>query len=200
MGVAPTVAFGLVDPHPRPSAGEDLHLLPPGDDPHGRVLAVNLSSRMVEVARARSRGCPNVEYLVADANSWAFPEQRFGCVASITTLHHLAHAPTLRKMGGALRPGGTLLVLDLFRARSAADYIVGAAGFPAGKAIRLAKTGALSAGGSPELRRAWEEHGETDAYPTLAEVREACKEKLPGAKVRRHLLWRYSVVWLKPAR
>jgi len=166
----------------------------------GRVLAVDLSPRMVDVARSRSRGCPNVEYAVADANSWGFPEERFDCVASITTVHHLALAPTLRKMGGALRPGGTLLVLDLFRARSAADYIVGAAGFPAGKVIRLAKTGTLSAGGSPELRRTWEEHGETDAYPTLAEVREACKEELPGAKVRRHLLWRYSVVWRKPAR
>jgi len=165
-----------------------------------RVLAVDLSPRMVEVARDRSKGHPNVEYLVADANSWEFPEERFGCVASITTLHHLPLAPTLRKMAGALRPGGTMLVLDLYRARSAADYIVGAAGFPAGKVIRLAKTGTLSAGGSPELRRTWEEHGETDAYPTLAEVREACKEELPGAKVRRHLLWRYSVVWRKPAR
>jgi len=32
-------------------------------------------------------------------------------------------------------------------------------------------------------------------------VREACAEAgLRGARVRRHLLWRYSVVWNKPAR
>jgi hypothetical protein len=31
-------------------------------------------------------------------------------------------------------------------------------------------------------------------------VRDACEAELPGAKVRRHLLWRYSVVWRKPAR
>ena len=165
-----------------------------------RVLAIDLSSRMVEVAKSRSGGHPNVEYLLADANSWSFPEERFDCVASITALHHLPLGPTLRKMGGALRPGGTLLVLDLYRARSPADYLVGAAGFPASKAIRLAKTGALSGRQSPALRRAWEEHGATDIYPTLTEIREACAEVgLRGAKVRRRLLWRYSVVWRKPA-
>ncbi len=165
-----------------------------------RVLAIDLSPRMVEVAKDHSKGLPNVEYAVADANSWEFPEERFDCLASITTLHHLPLAPTLRKMGRALRPGGTLLVLDLYRARSPADYLVGAAGFPASKALRLAKTGALSGRQLPELRRAWEEHGGTDVFSILAEVRDACDTELPGAKVRRHLLWRYSVVWRKPAR
>lgn len=166
-----------------------------------RVLAVDLSPRMVEVARDRSKGHPNVEYLVADANSWELPEERFGCVASITTLHHLPLAPTLRKMAGALRPGGTMLVLDLYRAQSPADYLFGAAGFPASKALKLAKTGGLTHRQSPALRRTWEEHGATDVYLTPAEVRDACAEAgLRGAKVRRHLLWRYSLVWRKPIR
>ncbi len=39
-----------------------------------------------------------------------------------------------------------------------------------------------------------------DTDPSLTEVRDACEAELPGAKVRRHLLWRYSVVWRKPAR
>jgi ubiquinone/menaquinone biosynthesis C-methylase UbiE len=167
-----------------------------------RVLAIDLSPRTVEVARDRSKGFSNIQYAVADANSWSFPEGRFGCVASITTLHHLPLVPTLRKMGGALRPGGTLLVLDLYEAGSVADLLVGAAAFPASKAIRLAKTGALSGPRqSPDVQRAWEEHYATDVFPTLAEVREACAEAgLRGAKVRRHLLWRYSVVWHKPVR
>lgn len=166
-----------------------------------RVLAIDLSPRMIEVARFRSSRHPNIEYAIADANSWTFPKECFDCVASITTLHHLPLAPTLAKMGYTLRPGGTLLVLDLFKARSAADYLVGAAGFPASKVIRLAKIGALSGPRQPpEVRRAWEEHYETDVFPTLAEVRSACAETgMQGAKVRRHLLWRYSVVWRKPA-
>ena len=163
-----------------------------------RVLAIDLSPRMVEVARDRSREHPNVEYVVADANLWEFPVQRFDCVASITTLHHLPLAPTIRKMRDALRPGGTLLLLDLYRARSVADYLTGALGFPASKALRLEHTGSLANRQSLELRRAWEEHGRTDTYPTLTEVRRARDAELPEAEVRRHLLWRYSLVWRKP--
>jgi len=48
------------------------------------------------------------------------------------------------------------------------------------------------------LQKAREEHGKTDAYPTLAEVRQACETELGGAAVRRRLLWRYTVVWRKP--
>lgn len=163
-----------------------------------RVLAVDLSPRMVEVARARSRECPNVEYAVADANSWEFPEGRFDCVASITTMHHLPLRPMLARMRGALRPGGTLLLLDLYRAQSVTDYLVGALGFPASKVLKLMNARGPVDSRPLDLRRAWEEHGRTDIYPTLTEVRGACDAELTGAEVRRHLLWRYSVVWRKP--
>lgn len=167
-----------------------------------RVLAIDLSPRTVEVARARSRSHPNVKYTVADANSWRFPEKAFGCVSSITTLHHLPLVPTLASMAGALRPGGTLVVLDLYRAHGAADYLAGVVGLPASKAIRLAKTGSLlDRQHTPEVHRAWEEHFATDVFPTLTEVRDDCAEAgLRGSRVRRHLLWRYSIVWRKPAR
>ena len=146
----------------------------------------------------RSKEYPNIEYIVADAASWEFPVARFDCVASIMTLHHLSLGLTLARLRDALKPGGTLLVLDLYRARTITDHLVGALAVPARKAIRLVRTGSLSERQSPELRRAWQEHGITDAYPTLDEVRRACETALREAAVRRHLLWRYSVVWCKP--
>jgi SAM-dependent methyltransferase len=164
----------------------------------GRVLAIDLSPRMVEVARARSWGHPNVEYVVADAASWEFPQERFDCVASMMTLHHLSLGLMIPKLRDALRPGGILLLLDLYRARTTADRVVSALAVPTSKAIRLARTGSLAERQAPELEMAWEEHGKTDAYPTLAEVRWACETELQGAAVRRRLLWRYTVVWRKP--
>jgi SAM-dependent methyltransferase len=165
-----------------------------------RVVAVDLSPRMIETARARSKDHPNVEYLVADAASWEFPSERFDCAASIATLHHLPLGPMLAKMRDALKPGGTLLLLDLYRARTAADRLVSALAVPISKAIRLARTGSLAERRAPELQKAWEEHGKTDAYPTLAEVRRACETELQGVALRRRLLWRYTVVWDKPLR
>jgi len=31
----------------------------------------------------------------------------------------------------------------------------------------------------------------------LSQVRKICEDVLPGAQVRKHLLWRYSIVWKK---
>src|SRR5918992_294392 len=48
-----------------------------------RVLAVDLSPRMIEAALSKDH--PNIEYLVADAASWESPSERFNCAASIAT-------------------------------------------------------------------------------------------------------------------
>jgi hypothetical protein len=32
----------------------------------------------------------------------------------------------------------------------------------------------------------------------MNEVRALCSEVFPGATVRKHLLWRYSIAWQKP--
>ena len=157
---------------------------------------MDLSPRMIEAARSKDH--PNIEYLVADAASWGFPNERFDCAAWIATLHHLLLGSMLAKMRDALKPGGTLLLLDLYRACTATGRVVGALAAPASKAIRLARTGSLVERQVPELQKAWEEHGKVDTYPTLAAVRRACETELRSGVVRRHLLWRYTVVWRKP--
>jgi len=80
----------------------------------GHMLALDLSPRMIEVARERSRPYPNLTFQVADVTRWEFPVERFDCIASIATLHHLPLDSTLFKIRGAVRPGGTLIALDLF--------------------------------------------------------------------------------------
>jgi SAM-dependent methyltransferase len=161
-----------------------------------RVLGLDLSPGMVQVARARSGAYPNITYQVADFTQWEFPPQGFDCVASIATLHHLPLAETLGRMGQALRPGGTLLVVDLYKQQGVWEYLTSGPAILASLALKLVKTGRLR---DPEpVRQAWAAHGPHDVYPTLAKVRRARDGILPGAVVRRHLLWRYSLVWRKP--
>ncbi len=45
------------------------------------------------------------------------------------------------------------------------------------------------------VRAAWEEHERFDRLPTLPEARRQAASLLPGAQVRHHLLWRYSIRW-----
>lgn len=162
-----------------------------------RVLALDLSPQMIRAARQYSEQHRNIEFQVADILQTELLDNQFDCVATIATLHHLPAREMFVRIKRTLKPGGTLLVLDLFEGESVSDLLTSALAVPTNMALRLLHTGRLTE--SSELRRAWEEHGRHDSYLTMSAVRRLGAEMLPGAVVRKHLLWRYSLVWRKPA-
>jgi ubiquinone/menaquinone biosynthesis C-methylase UbiE len=159
------------------------------------VLGLDLSPQAIQLARERSSGFHNVDFQVADATTWDFPTECFDCIASIATLHHLPIPETLQRMARALRVGGTLLILDLFQATGVSELLTNLAAVPVNLVLGLLKNGRLR---EPRaVREAWAEHGWHDTYPSLDEMRRICRDVLPGAQIKRHLLWRYSLVWRK---
>ncbi len=160
------------------------------------VLAVDLSPRMVRLARERSKSYTNVEFVEADVMARELPEEHFDFVATLTTLHHLPAEAALRKIRGTLKPGGVFVCLDLYRRSSLGDLLLDVAAYPSNLLLGLWKTGRPRP--PREVREAYAEHGRTDSYLTLAEVGRVCARVMPGALVRRHLFWRYSIVWKKP--
>jgi SAM-dependent methyltransferase len=122
--------------------------------------------------------------------------ESYDCIVSLATLHHLPLEQALLKIREALKPSGVLIILDLVRDNGLIDLIKSALAFPVSAARRFWKTGRPRA--PREVRRAWAEHGKNEVYLTLNNVREMCRQYLPGAKIKRHLLWRYTVVWQKP--
>jgi ubiquinone/menaquinone biosynthesis C-methylase UbiE len=160
-----------------------------------RVLALDLSPQMIQVAREHSKSYTNIDFRVADAMRWQYPKERFDCIASIATLHHLPLREALVNMKCSLKAGGALLILDLFQARGLLDLSASAMALPVDVVLRLVKRGRLRE--PAEARAAWDEHGRHDSYLTLSEIRKTCTDILPGASVTRHLLWRYSIVWKK---
>ncbi len=160
------------------------------------VLALDLSPQMIRVAQERSTRFNNIEFQVADVLSCELPADHFDCIVSIATLHHLPFEVMLEKMRAALKAHGVLLVLDLFKAESLSDFALSLPAIPWNFMLRLWKQHRLRP--PREVCAAWAEHGRTDAYPTLTQVRQSCEKILPGARVTRHLLWRYSIAWTKP--
>lgn len=160
-----------------------------------RVLALDLSPEMIRIARARSAHLPNIEFLIADVMSYDLPPEGFDCIATIATLHHLPLREALLKMKAALKPGGVLLVLDLFKAAGLMDALVNPLAISVSVSLRLIQHGRLLP--ARKVRDAWAAHERHDIYPTMKEVHALCAEILPGAQIRKHLLWRYSVVWKK---
>lgn len=158
-----------------------------------RVVGMDLAPGMIEVARERSVRVPNIEYVVADATTAHLPEGSFDCVASVATLHHMPLRAMLCRLRKTLRPGGVLLILDL-------DDSTGWRNLPRNALAWWARRWVRRQPPSKELALAWADHGRAERYPRFAEIRALAAELLPGARVIRHLEWRYSIVWTKPSR
>jgi len=194
------------------------------------VLALDLSPEMIRIAREQSADLPNIEFQIADAMSYDLSPEGFDCIATIATLHHMPLREALLKMKAALKPGGVLMILDLFepikwhghpardserhRHSPGASYRTGSNHNPAASvregltdtflnavamslsmSLRLIHHGRLLP--SRAARDAWAAHERHDIYPTMKEVRVLCAEILPGARIKKHLLWRYSIIWKK---
>lgn len=173
-----------------------------------RVLAIDLSPEMIRLAREHYAHLANLEFELADILTYELPAESFNCIATIATLHHLPPREVLLKLKAALKPGGALLVLDLFEparwhgppARDSLregllDSFLNLVAMPVSVSLRLLHHRRLLP--RPEVRAAWNEHARHDIYSTMREVRSLCAEILPGAMIRKHLLWRYSIIWKK---
>ncbi len=160
-----------------------------------RVLALDLSPEMIKVAQQRSVEYSNIEYQIADVLTFDFHEQHFDCVVSIATLHHLPLEIILQKMRSILKPNGILLVLDLYEAVGFKDGVRDLLATPVHTILKLKHTGRIRE--AEEVRAAWAAHGANDTYLPVSEVRQVCDNLIPGAKITKHLLWRYSIVWQK---
>jgi SAM-dependent methyltransferase len=153
--------------------------------PH--VVAIDLHQPSIRLARQHDAA--GIDYLVGDFLTYPFEPASFDLVASVAALHHMDAATALDRMRGLLRPGGRLVVVGLARSRYPADLPRDAAAVVGHRLHRATKG-------------YWEISSPIRWPPpeTYAGMRRLAGQLLPGARYRRHLLWRYSLVWTKPPR
>ncbi len=160
------------------------------------VLGIDLSPQMIRLARDRSQEHLRIRYEMADALAFDWSEDRFDFVASIATLHHLPTETALHQFKRLLNPGGVLAILDLYKQDTVREYLSNCVAVPANVVLSLIHNSQLRS--SREVRDAWAEHASHDKYSTIGQLRQICQKLLPGAVIKKHLLWRYSLLWQKP--
>jgi SAM-dependent methyltransferase len=164
----------------------------------GYVFGLDISPSTVATAERLTAedGVANVEYAVGDVRDLDLGRDVFDCIVSIACLHHLDLEAVYRQLAQALRPGGVLLVLDLVRTTLPRETPYEMLAAPLSRVLRLAHTGRFCE--ARERREAWRRHGDDDVQQLAIDgVRRVARRALPGADVRRRLLWRYSLVWRK---
>ncbi|WP_338742858.1 class I SAM-dependent methyltransferase [Actinomadura luteofluorescens] len=152
------------------------------------VTGLDRSPEMVAEAARASEGFGNVDFVEAGLLEYDLPEDFYDFVCSVAAIHHMDFVKSLTAMRGALRPGGTLVVIGLANNKGPRDRAYSAAGLPAHYLHRLRNRRRAGSPDAPVM----------DPDMTWGEVRDEAQRLLPGAVFRRHLLWRYSLVWRKP--
>lgn len=149
------------------------------------VTGIDVSPAMIDEARRQAPAGLALDYGVSDVLVDP-PAGVFDLVTCHAMLHHVALEPGLAALRALVAPGGMLVVVGLAAVRSPADHVAGAVGL-------------LAAAVLDRRNGVWEpDQPLADPTTTLAEVRTAAARLVPGARVGRRLLWRYSLVWQAP--
>ncbi|WP_066363473.1 class I SAM-dependent methyltransferase [Herbidospora mongoliensis] len=150
------------------------------------VTGIDRSAEMIRQATETGGGA---KYVQTDIHDWA--EGPYDFVTSVAVIHHMDFETGLKAHADLVRPGGTLAVLGLARDDVPKDLPLALTGMACSFVLNWINNG------SP--RYPPEQPGMPMIMPELtwAQVRERTRKVLPGAVFRRHLLWRYSIIFTK---
>jgi 2-polyprenyl-3-methyl-5-hydroxy-6-metoxy-1,4-benzoquinol methylase len=148
--------------------------------PH--VVGIDRHEPSIHLARDHD----DIEYVVGDFLTHPFEPSSFDVVVAVASLHHMDMTAGLRRMRELVRPGGLVAVIGLARERQPLDLPRDVAGLVVHHSLKRTRT-----------RQEWE-HSSPIVWPpplTYPQVRRLAADELPGVRYRRHLLWRYSLLW-----
>jgi 2-polyprenyl-3-methyl-5-hydroxy-6-metoxy-1,4-benzoquinol methylase len=157
------------------------------------VLGVDVSPRMIALARERTPAGLPAEYRELDITNRSAVDTKFDVVVSITMVHHLPLDVIVPRLVELVAPGGVLLVQDVVRRDRVLDLPLNIAG----AITRRTREFFSGSGHSREVRQSYVAHGADETYLRPNEVMNAYARPVPEARVLHHLEWRYSVIWTR---
>lgn len=157
------------------------------------VTGLEPDAQMARAAAERFAADPAVT-IVEAGFAGRDPQRRFDAITLVAVLHHLPLMPTLRELRGCLAPGGRLVVVGCYQEIGRADLLVSLLSVLLNPIMGLVKHPARAT--APLLHMT---APTADPQETLGDIRAAATQELPGARIRRRLFWRYSLVYDAPA-
>ncbi len=155
----------------------------------GSVRGLDADPAIVARARALTAPAAPVAFTVGDALA-DIPSGSYNVITCVAALHHLPFSDALGVFRRHLAPGGTLVVVGLARAQSTGDRLLGAVAVPLNVAMAWIKNrgrrSARSASMTAPVR---------PAVMSFADIVREARQVLPGARLRRRVFWRYTLVW-----
>jgi 2-polyprenyl-3-methyl-5-hydroxy-6-metoxy-1,4-benzoquinol methylase len=152
------------------------------------VDALDVDGEILEEA-SKQHNAYNIFYRHANFLEADLPENYYDAIVSIAALHHMDLEAALDKMKALLRPSGKLLILGLYREETIVDYMYSFISVPLNLVYSIwhRKSTAIPQKVAP-IR---------SAQLSLKQIETAIDNVMPGFRLKRHLFWRYSLIWQK---
>jgi SAM-dependent methyltransferase len=158
----------------------------------GVVHGIDADPAIVARARELTDQAAPVTFTVADALR-EMPPGPHDVITCVAAIHHLPFGDALTRFRDHLAPGGTLVVVGLARPQSPVDHLLGAAAVPSNVAMAWIKNRGRTA-----PRPASMTAPTRAADMSFADIVREARRILPGARLRRRLFWRYTLLWRRP--
>jgi 2-polyprenyl-3-methyl-5-hydroxy-6-metoxy-1,4-benzoquinol methylase len=159
------------------------------------MLGLDLSPRMIALARSRTDATLPVEYRVGDIISEAQTTRTFDLVLTVAMVHHLPLDVIVPRLASLVAPNGTLLIQDILTRPGLRNLPINVVAALRRRLHRLVDPSYFSRA----LTALYDKHGAGEVYLTPEGATAAYSRLLPGARAEHHLEWRYSVVWQRSA-
>ncbi|WP_216586270.1 class I SAM-dependent methyltransferase [Streptomyces brasiliscabiei] len=154
------------------------------------VHGVDVDASIVDRARELTDPAAPVTFTVADALEGVLPPGPYDVITCVATIHHMPFSDALACFRRHLAPGGTLVVVGVYRPQSRSDYLIDAVAIPANIAMAWIKNK-----GRRTPRPASMTAPTRPATMAFTDIVHDAHQALPGARLHRRLFWRYTLVW-----
>ena len=157
------------------------------------IIGIDISENMLYEAKRRNYD-EKISYIKTSVENYLEQtDKKFDIIISIAALHHMSEEKILKRMKNKLTENGKILILDLVQDKTITDYFLSIIAAIVNPLFMLLMNGRLRV--SKSEREAWAGHFQYDKYLSIIEVRNIAKKVLGKARIKRHLFWRYLLIY-----
>ncbi len=151
------------------------------------VEGIDIDEEAILEAKNAYKSISNLSFSLKNIIDSTFDNMKYDFISAIASIHHMDFTKNITRIKEIMNPGARLAILGLYQNETIIDYLYTILAVPINFIYKLVK-GLL-------FNNEIEKIITTNPKNILNEIKTFSEKLLPGSRIRRHLFWRYSLIW-----